>query len=62
MLEDLYDKIARSPNPAEQRSLIRQYEKRALSDMAHIAITLWWYKTILTGLTSKVGRLLQANT
>ena len=44
VLEDLYDKIARSPSPAEQRSLIRQYEKRALSDMAHIAITLWWYK------------------
>ena len=44
VLEDLYDKIARSPSPTEQRSLIRQYEKRALSDMAHIAITLWWYK------------------
>ncbi|MGA0295185.1 MAG: ABC transporter substrate-binding protein, partial [bacterium] len=44
VLEDLYDKIARSPSPSEQRSLIRQYEKRALSDMAHIAVTLWWYK------------------
>ena len=40
VLEDLYDKIARSPSPVKQRSLIRQYEKRALSDMAHIAITL----------------------
>ena len=44
VLEDLYNKIARSPDPAEQRRLIRQYETRALSDMAHISITLWWYK------------------
>ncbi|MEC8186694.1 MAG: hypothetical protein VX208_16545, partial [SAR324 cluster bacterium] len=43
-LEDIYEKIARSPSPAEQRMLIRQYEKRALSDEAHIAVTLWWYK------------------
>ena len=44
MLEDLSDKIARSPSLVKQRSLIRQYEKRALSDKTHIAITLWWYK------------------
>ena len=28
----------------EQRSLMRAYEKRALDEMAHGAITLWWYK------------------
>ena len=44
ILEDMYNKIARSPDPSEQRRLIRQYETRALSEMAHIGITLWWYK------------------
>jgi peptide/nickel transport system substrate-binding protein len=44
VLEYLYDKIARSPDPAEQRSLIRLYEDRALSEMMHVGITLWWYK------------------
>jgi len=43
-LEDIYNKILRSGSEAEQRTLIRQYEKRALSDQAHLAITLWWYK------------------
>ncbi|HSS64793.1 MAG TPA: hypothetical protein VLS27_10175, partial [Gammaproteobacteria bacterium] len=27
-----------------QRELIRKYEKRALDEMAHIGVTLWWYK------------------
>ena len=44
VLEYLYDKIARSPDPAEQRRLIRLYEDRALSEMMHVGITLWWYK------------------
>jgi len=43
-LEAIYDKILRSGSEAEQRTLIRQYEKRALSDQAHLAVTLWWYK------------------
>jgi len=43
-LEKIYGKIERSGTEAEQRSLIRKYETRALSEMAHSAITLWWYK------------------
>ena len=44
VLEYLYNKIARSPDPSDQRSLIRLYEDRALSEMAHLGITMWWYK------------------
>jgi peptide/nickel transport system substrate-binding protein len=43
-LEDLYTKILKSGDEAEQRRLIRDYEKLALSDQAHLLITLWWYK------------------
>jgi len=43
-LEDIYTKILKSGSEAEQRTLIRQYETRALSDQAHLMITLWWYK------------------
>lgn len=43
-LEDIYNKIEKAGTEAEQRTLIRQYEKRALSDQAHLAVTLWWYK------------------
>ncbi len=43
-LEDIYNKLLRSGDEAEQRTLMREYETRAISDQAHIAITLWWYK------------------
>jgi peptide/nickel transport system substrate-binding protein len=43
-LEDIYDKLLRSGDEAEQRVLMRQYEKRALHDQAHMGVTLWWYK------------------
>jgi len=43
-LEAIYDKILKSGSETEQRSLIREYETRALSDQAHMATTLWWYK------------------
>jgi len=43
-LEAMYDKILKSGSETEQRSLIRTYETRALSEQAHLAITLWWYK------------------
>jgi len=43
-LEAIYDKILKAPTEKEQRSLIRKYETRALSDQAHLQITLWWYK------------------
>ena len=44
VLEDIYEKLLREPDAGEQRALIRQYETRALSEMAHIGVTLWWYK------------------
>jgi len=43
-LEQIYDKLLKSGDEAEQRTLMREYEKRALSDQAHIGVTLWWYK------------------
>ncbi len=43
-LEQIYDKLQRSGDEAEQRKLMRQFEKRAISDQAHIGVTLWWYK------------------
>jgi peptide/nickel transport system substrate-binding protein len=43
-LEQIYDKLLRSGDEAEQRTLMRQYEKRALHDQAHMSVTLWWYK------------------
>ncbi len=43
-LEDIYSKIEKSGDVAEQRRLIRDYEKRALSDEMHMGLTLWWYK------------------
>ena len=44
VLEELFDKMNRSGDEAEQRELMRAYEKRALDEMAHIGVTLWWYK------------------
>ena len=44
VLEDIYAKLERAPTVDEQRALMRQYEKRALDEMAHMGISLWWYK------------------
>ena len=44
VLQELFDKMNRSGDEAEQRTLMREYEKRALDEMAHIGVTLWWYK------------------
>ena len=44
MLDDLYAKLERAPTEDEQRSLMRQFEKRVLDEEAHMAVTLWWYK------------------
>ncbi len=43
-LEAIYGKLLRAGSEDEQRKLMRLYEKRALSDQAHLGITLWWYK------------------
>lgn len=44
VLEDVYARLERAPTVDEQRALMRQYEKRALDEMAHMGISLWWYK------------------
>jgi peptide/nickel transport system substrate-binding protein len=43
-LEDLHAQLLREPEVPKQRSIIRAFEKRALDEMAHLGITLWWYK------------------
>ena len=44
VLEETYGKLARASTLDEQRTLMRQYEKRALDEEAHMGLTLWWYK------------------
>jgi peptide/nickel transport system substrate-binding protein len=45
-LDDLFDKMNRTPDVAEQRRLMRQFEKRVLDEQAHTAIGLWWYRIV----------------
>jgi peptide/nickel transport system substrate-binding protein len=42
----LHDAMNRTGDEAEQRRLMRVYEKRVLEDEAHNFITLWWYRII----------------
>jgi len=42
----LHDAMNRTGDVAEQRKLMRAYEKRVLNDLASSAITLWWYRII----------------
>ena len=44
VLEDLYVKLAQAPTADEQRTIMREYERRALDEQAHLGVTLWWYK------------------
>ncbi len=41
-LEEIYEKMLKSGDPAEQRTLMRQFEKHAISDQALMLPTLWW--------------------
>jgi peptide/nickel transport system substrate-binding protein len=43
-MDKLFDQMNRANDPAEQRRLMRLYEKRALDEEALQFITLWWYK------------------
>jgi len=43
-LEEVYEQMLQAPEEAKQRELMRVMEKRALSDQAHMGVTLWWYK------------------
>ena len=46
VLDDLFDKMNRTNNVAEQRQLMRRFEKRALDVQAHMFVTQWWYRII----------------
>lgn len=46
-MDKLFAQMNRSNDPAEQRRLMRKYEKRGLDEMAHQFITLWWHRIIL---------------
>ena len=46
VLDGLFDEMNRSPDPAEQRRIMRRFEKRALDEQAHQFLVLWWYRII----------------
>jgi peptide/nickel transport system substrate-binding protein len=45
-LVKLHNAMNRTADEAEQRKLMRAYEKRVLDEQAHNLITLWWYRII----------------
>jgi peptide/nickel transport system substrate-binding protein len=42
----LYDAMNRTGDEAEQKKIMRAYEKRVIDDEAYNHITLWWYRII----------------
>ena len=47
VLDAMFQKMNRSGDPAEQRRIMRAYEKRALDEKAYQFVTLWWYRIVL---------------
>ena len=45
-VDALFDKMNQSPDPKEQRRLMRQMEKLTLDTHANMFMTLWWYRII----------------
>ncbi len=45
-LDKLFDAMNRAADPAEQRRIMRLFEKRVLDEQAHMFLTLWWYRII----------------
>ena len=43
---DLYDKMLRATDPAEQRALMHEFEKYMLDEQAHEIWVLWWYRIV----------------
>jgi peptide/nickel transport system substrate-binding protein len=41
-MEEIYNKMLKSGDPAEQRKLMRQMETHAISKEAHLMTSLWW--------------------
>jgi len=45
-LKKIYDAMNRTGDEAEQKRLMRAYEKRVLDEEVHNMITLWWFRII----------------
>jgi peptide/nickel transport system substrate-binding protein len=45
-LDKIFEAMNRAPEEAEQRKLMRQFEKRVLDEQAHSFVTLWWNRII----------------
>ncbi|MBM84989.1 MAG: hypothetical protein CMM47_03080 [Rhodospirillaceae bacterium] len=43
-LEKTYDRLLQTADVDQQKTLLRQYEKRVLNDLTSQMITMWWYK------------------
>ena len=46
-MDKWFEQMNRSGDPAEQRRIMRMYEKRGISEKAYQFVTLWWYRIIL---------------
>jgi peptide/nickel transport system substrate-binding protein len=46
VVDKLFDQMNRAARPAEQRRIMRAFEKRVLDDQAHMFLALWWYRII----------------
>jgi len=46
VLDKLFDEMNHTVDVAEQRQLMRQFEKRVLDEQAHMLVTLWWYRIV----------------
>jgi peptide/nickel transport system substrate-binding protein len=46
VLDDLFDRMNRTTDVKEQYQIMRQFEKRALEDQAHMIVTLWWHRIV----------------
>ena len=47
VLDKMFDQMNRSGDPAEQRRIMRRFEKRAVDEMAYQFVTLWWYRIVM---------------
>lgn len=45
-LDQIHSKMIREGDSKKVRALMRQFEKRALDEQAHMIVTLWWNRTV----------------
>jgi peptide/nickel transport system substrate-binding protein len=43
---ELYEKLLRETDPAQQRALMRRFEKHVLDDETHMIWVLWWHRIV----------------